>query len=762
MLTELPDWLTGEWTFKWAESAIGSAARETAGGDRDSGAGGEAPPVVWREAKGAPGSGSVSLGGAATLALTVRREARSDSAAGAGEEGLELATLDIELAPPAGGTLPLAGWQLLMPVVAPLACVWKPHLSPEDGMAIGDKAFRSPAIVFEDETRMTALLPSLDSVGSERLLPHICDYTAADRTLMYGGCDYEEEGHVYYRLTPRVRTLDRALRVRLRLVSWRKAAGAAPRDLRRVERLLWTLEAGCRMAPGADPGAATATKPEWAAGRATAGDTAADDASWTVARARAGTLAAREDAALFEAKIAALRPYVDHAYGWAFERWGDVSWQQFRLGGTEVGGVAFLVTARQQPGGGREDSWREPKSLWNQAWFCGLRSAYGYASWGKRMDRDDWLAKAGLALNFALAAPKTQGLFPGYYQAGEDGSWESGRWYMSGPRRPHGHEDFVHLLDSSWTCYWLLKWYRDIGSDARILPYVGAYVEALLALQREDGSFPAWVRPDTREASPFLAVSPETSAHVMLLCLYGKLTGDARSIEAAARGGGFVAAHILPEGRWEDFETYWSCSREWAGKLYGERDARSGLYNQCNFGMYWTAEAFKDLYETSGEASWLALGEQVLAEASLYQQIWQPPYVPVPTIGGFGVMNTDDEWNDARQSLFALTYLSYANLTGDERYRIRALRAMEASFYMMYCPENDVVKRLYERVHPGFGTREYGFHMENFNHHDGTPVDGLGEFTIFDWGCGAASASLAEFTAMLNGGTTAADKGAHA
>lgn len=733
MLTELPDWLTGGWTVKWAESAVGSAAREVAGGDRDSDAGGEAPPFVWREAQGAPGASRVSLGGAATLTLTIRREARDAADSGVGAEELELATLDIELAPAAGETLPLAGWQLLLPVAAPLACVWKPHLSPEDGMAIGDKAFRSPAIVFEDEGRMTALLPDLDSVGSERMLPHICDYTAGDRMLMYGGCDYEEEGHVYYRLTPEARPLDRPLRVRLRLASWRKAAGAARRDFRRVERLLWALEAGRRMAPETTGDIETA-------GIEAAARTAAD--AWPDA-------ATPPNAALFAAKVAALQPYVGHAYGWAFERWGGVSWQQFRLGAAEVGGVAFLVTARQQPGAGQEDCWREPKSLWNQAWFCGLRSAYGFASWGKRLDRDDWLAKAGLALNFALAAPQTRGLFPGYYQAGEDGGWETGRWYMSGPRRPHGHEDFVHLLDSSWTCYWLLKWYRDIGPDARILPYVGAYVEALLALQREDGGFPAWVRPDTREASPFLAVSPETSAHVMLLCLYGKLVGDTRCHEAAERGGRFVAADILPEGRWEDFETYWSCSREWAGKQYGVRDARSGLYNQCNFGMYWTAEAFKDLYEATGEADWLALGEQALAEASLYQQIWQPPYIPVPTIGGFGVMNTDDEWNDARQSLFALTYLSYADLTGDERYRIRALRAMEASFYMMYCPENDVVKRLYERVHPSFGEREYGFHMENFNHHDGTPVEGLGEFTIFDWGCGAAAASLAEFTSIL-------------
>ncbi|MDG0814328.1 hypothetical protein OMP40_37410 [Cohnella rhizosphaerae] len=182
MLTELPDWLTGEWTVKWAVSAVGSAAREAPGGDRDSGADGAAPPVVWREAKGAPGASRVSLGEAATLTLAVRSEARDAADAGIDAEELELATLDIELAPAADETLPLAGWQLLLPVAAPLACVWKPHLSPEDGMAIGDKAFRSPAIVLEDEKRMTALLPDLDSVGGERL--------AAAYLRLYGGRPY--------------------------------------------------------------------------------------------------------------------------------------------------------------------------------------------------------------------------------------------------------------------------------------------------------------------------------------------------------------------------------------------------------------------------------------------------------------------------------------------------------------------------------------------------------------------------------------------
>ncbi|QMV43197.1 hypothetical protein [Cohnella cholangitidis] len=605
-----------------------------------------------------------------------------------------------------GASTPFSGAKVYFENESSLECVWKPHLAPSEGMVVGDKAFRSPAIVFENGTAMTALVPDLHSLASDRDVPNVMDYTVSDRELVYGLCEYEEVGHVYHRLTPRSKVLDRRLQFRFYLVEWEKKAGQRERDFRAVERFLWE-RFGREAMPVSD-----------------------------------------EDGGAKE--LSSLEPYANYAYGWALDRWKNVAWQQFRLeGGTEVGGVVFLVCARQKPGFGQEEEWREPKSLWNQAWFCGLRSAYGYALWGREKGRTDWEEKAELALNFALSAPQTDGLFPGYYQAGEDNRWESGRWYMSGPRRPAGHEEHIHLLDASWTCWWLLKWYRDIKRDERILPYVTRYAERLLALQREDGAFPAWVRLDGAGTSPFLTESPETSMHAMLFVLLHRLRPDDKYVAAAIRAATFVADRIVPEGRWEDFETYWSCSRQWEGKQFGEKDSRSGLYNQCNFGMYWSAEAFKDLYSVTGDPQWLEHGEQVLAEASLYQQIWQPDFFPVPTVGGFGVMTSDDEWNDARQSLFALTYWDYYRLTDNDSYRARAIWAMKASFYMMYCPENVAVRAMYESVHPHFDERDYGFHMENFNHHDGTPVDGLGEFTIFDWGCGAAAASLAEFKRKL-------------
>ncbi|RED65026.1 hypothetical protein [Cohnella lupini] len=617
----------------------------------------------------------------------------------------KVASFEVSLTPIGGGG-EFAGVQLYLLNDSPLRCVWKPHLSPVENTVVGDKSFRSPAMIFEDSESMAALVPDLDHIQNRRSVPQMMDYSSQDRTLIYGLCDYAETGHVYYELTPTPRMLSEALDFRFYMVEWKKESGQRDKDYRDVESFLWNRFGAERMA-----------------------------------------VPAVEDT---KNQLSALEPYANHAYEWALDRWKDVTWQQFKTDdGTEVGGVVFLARAKQKPGFGSEEEWREPKSLWNQAWFCSLRTAYGYALWGREKGRSDWVEKAELALNFALSAPQTNGLFPGYYQAGEDNRWETGGWLMSGPRRPAGHETYVHLLDSSWTCYWLLKWYRDVNPDARILPYVSKYAKRLLELQRPDGSFPAWVDPSGDGISPFLLASPESSVHVLLMCLLHQMRPDSALVAAAEDAARFVVGNIVPEGRWEDFETYWSCSKQWEGKQYGQTDARSGLYNQCNFGMYWTAEALKDLYSVTRNMAWLDHGEQVLAEASLYQQIWQPSYFPIPTVGGFGVMNSDDEWNDARQSLFALTYWDYYRLTGNESYRARSLWAMKASFYMMYCPENPAVKEIYERVHPHFDERDYGFHMENFNHHDGTPVDGLGEFTIFDWGCGAASASLAEFRSKL-------------
>jgi len=95
------------------------------------------------------------------------------------------------------------------------------------------------------------------------------------------------------------------------------------------------------------------------------------------------------------------------------------------------------------------------------------------------------------------------------------------------------------------------------------------------------------------------------------------------------------------------------------------------------------------------------------------QASWQPPYMYVPVLGEFGVMNADGEWLDARESLFAEIILLYGIELGEEEYIQRGLAALRSSFVMMYCPENPEVKVLWEKKHPFFGPEDYGFTMEN-------------------------------------------------
>lgn len=123
------------------------------------------------------------------------------------------------------------------------------------------------------------------------------------------------------------------------------------------------------------------------------------------------------------------------------------------------------------------------------------------------------------------------------------------------------------------------------------------------------------------------------------------------------------------------------------------------------------------------------------------QSSYQPSAFTVPVIGGFGVLNSDAELNDARQSLFSILILQYGKALNNQEYIQRGLAALRISFSMMYCPENPQAKVQWEKVWPFFNEKDYGFNMENYGHNGEITNEGvgIGEFTIYDWGNGAAS-----------------------
>ena len=598
---------------------------------------------------------------------------------------------------------------------------WAPHLAPADGDCIAQHVFRAPALIASATTagRVATLvvIPDLDLCGAQPETPWFLDLDAPARTFWLGMSRSELTDHVRYRKSGGMVFSPEQNGGRIELgffVSLDASPAGDPEGpanpFRAARRFLWQRYA----------------RPLFDRGRPTPG---------------------------------LLEPYVDHTYRWAFESWNDSVWQEFELGGTRVGGPAFIVNVTQSPNYPGEPSLREVLSVWNQAWFSSLRTAAGLHRYARRTGDDGLLQKALMTKEFALAAPMRDGIFPSVYrtemtEVEVDGKvlrrslgWETGYWTNS-DRTPTEHgidARWFHVVDSSWTALQMVRWYTELELDDRLRAYVQAYAWKLLTLQDGDGFFPAWLHPETLEPSEVLRVSPETSVSAAFFLALSKLTNDGRYQDAALRALDVVVDEIVATGRWEDFETYWSCCPFGKEEHYGRKFERNGMYKQCNLSMFWTAEALLAGFEASGDVRYLQWGRRTLDELAMTQQVWEPPFIYTPAVGGFGVMNFDGEWNDARQSLFAELFLDYYRVTGETELFERGVAALRASFIMMYCPENPVVKALWERRWPFFGPEDYGFMMENYGHPGVTTPDGVGvgRFSIYDWGSGTAAAAFA-------------------
>jgi hypothetical protein len=582
---------------------------------------------------------------------------------------------------------------------------WAPHLAPHEGYVVGQHVFRAPAIIVQRDSLTLVIAPDLDLVGRRPGNPWFIDYDAVQNKMWLGMVETEIPEHVLFRKTPGMKF----------------APG--------------TVELGFFVAAYNDRGA---VRNPWSK---------LASFHWN-----------RWGRPLYERGKpipAPLQNYVRHTYDWAFEGWGDVVWQEFDLEGIRVGAPQFIVNVSQSPNYPGHWFQRELLSIWNQAWFSSLRSASGLYRYGRRVGDEELLRKARLTKELALAAPMRNGIFPAVIATrnetveieGEEYQrplgWEHYFWGNSN-RSPHDHgisSDWYHILDSSWTALLMLRWYEELEEDERLLEYAREYGERLLALQDSLGFFPGWLHPKTHEPGSVMNRTPETSMSVTFLLELADLTGAARYRAAAVRGMDAVLAEIVPQGRWEDFETYWSCCRWGREEYLGEKIQRNAMYKQNSFSPFWTAEALLHTYHATGDSRYLEWGRRTLDELSMFQQVWQPPFIYVPALGGFGVMNSDGEWNDSRETLFAELFLDYYRETGDSAYFERGVAALKSGFVMMYCPENPTVKAMWEKVYPWFGPEDYGFTMENYAHGGRTSPEGegMGMFTIYDWGNGAAA-----------------------
>jgi len=445
-----------------------------------------------------------------------------------------------------------------------------------------------------------------------------------------------------------------------------------------------------------------------------------------------------------------LDPYVEHTYNWAFKTWERSVWQEFKIGKKKVGAPVFIVNVTQSPNYPGEAREREFRSIWNQAWFSSLRSAEGLYRYARRTKNKELLRKANMTKELALSFPQTDGLFPSVI-ATEMKDKRSLGWktlYFGNSNRnpvnPWGSAKDApyHILDMSWTAYLMLIWNEELEQDQRLIDYATRYADKLITLQDKDGFFPGWLDIKTQRPLPLMNQTPETSMSADFLLKLYQVTKEEKYLTSATHAMNAVIDHIIPVSRWEDFETYWSCSRV-LDSLVGKKIERNDAYKQNTLSMFWTADVLMNFYKATGETRYLSTGRRVLDEMLMFQQTWQPPYIPIPVLGGFGVMNADGEWNDSRQCLFAEVIIRYGKELKSDEYVHRGIAALKSAFVMMYCPENPETKAQWEKVYPFFNEKDYGFMMENYGHGGQTNAEGLGigEFTIYDWGNGAAAES---------------------
>lgn len=421
-------------------------------------------------------------------------------------------------------------------------------------------------------------------------------------------------------------------------------------------------------------------------------------------------------------------------YGNAF---GESMYQEY-----ENGGGIPLTTFLKENGtySGREYA----DDQFFHCWFNNMRTARELYYFGKRLSNEKWVHMARQIRNLLLTAPQQDGLFPTIY-APHDGGWIGSSLQGGGP-------EYYSLPDCAWTAYQLMLYGETCEPSKESDAFLKNFADGLLKQVRPDGTFPVWVKIKENSGverngvkdEPGVATVTErllgTTASVLcahFLAEYALRHGGEEYKNAAIGYMEYIAENCLLQQKFEDFELYYSCS----AKKEDYYDKISRMWGQNTLAMQWTAESYLALYKLTGEEKYLTYGKFALDLMTMYQQVWNPPYVSIYAFGGFGVMNTDAEWNDARQAQFAETLANFYDVTGEKLYFKRAVAALRASFMLMVIDENAAVSP--KTVIPRQWLNEaHGGMAENYGH-DG--IDERSGQSGFHWGSGSALVTAAEF-----------------
>ncbi|MGH9453639.1 MAG: hypothetical protein ACRD2O_06670, partial [Terriglobia bacterium] len=417
------------------------------------------------------------------------------------------------------------------------------------------------------------------------------------------------------------------------------------------------------------------------------------------------------------------------------------TWLEFDLDGRPCGGI------RATPAQWYYDIQFSP-------WWNNIRDAVGMYWWGQRGD-PSLVEKARRMVNLALAAPQREGIFPSIYNYHEK-RWFGCYWKPAEDFNPswpfpstwdlskvptkfwNFQSDYYQTSAASKTGVYLLRHRRLCEDEPRIVPYLRAYGDFLVAHLDPNGCLPAWFTSDLQPVRP-LRFNAEGGIHIWFFSELYTATEETKYIEAAQRMAAFLKKEILPRQRWCDFETFYSCSI----KPEDFFDTFTGQWPQCTLSMLWAMEGFTALHEALGNRDDLSDAEVVADYAGFFQAVWQPHFITTAyAFGGFRSQNSDAEWLDMRQSLFGEAFARLGLITGRQDLIERGVAALRASLAIINHPrhiQNDIFR--YPRY-------PLGIEPENIDH-EGLPQDPLR--SGFDWGEGGALAAAAGLLQQLGG-----------
>jgi hypothetical protein len=234
----------------------------------------------------------------------------------------------------------------------------------------------------------------------------------------------------------------------------------------------------------------------------------------------------------------------------------------------------------------------------------------------------------------------------------------------------------------SWTGYWMLKWYETKlpGGDG-IVGRCKRLAAFLLSHQRSEGWIPTRFNESGQvDVTCASDVPAEIAPVVRFLFELYKVTGDRQYLRAALRGLAFLDREVVPERKWYDFETLWSCTPRVIAY-----DERTQQWPANDLALIHAPEAYLQAFQATHNREYLRKGEIVLDYLLLYQQSWTNPVLENLTgkamlFGGFTTQNSDAEWSDARQSMAGEVLIDYYRSTGNSEYLECGIGALRAQF----------------------------------------------------------------------------------